>query len=124
MATLERQVMLTKQYILGELSLSSKEEMLESLQSELDKNDAIGYPREKFYVFNIVPEGYTAFHYSADIEKMTNLPIDNGNYSKTIGKIIPLLIQLIKDGYGPQLKTVDYETLLEGIDFKPTSDTF
>ena len=54
---------------------------------------------------------------------MTNLLIDNGNYSKTIIKIISLLILLIKDGYGPQLKTVDYETLLEGIDFKPTRDT-
>jgi thioredoxin reductase len=40
--TFERQAMIAKQYIEGNLKLPSKEEMLAELQKELDKNEAVG----------------------------------------------------------------------------------
>jgi hypothetical protein len=40
--TLERQVMITKQYIEGNLELPSKEDMLADLQKELDHNESFG----------------------------------------------------------------------------------
>ena len=124
MSIFERQVLLAKQYILGDLKLPSKEDMLDSLQSELEKNDELGYEKSKFFVFYDKPEGYTALHYSNDLEKMTNMELDSDNYSIVLGKLIPILIKCFKEGNGSQFKGSNFKELLEEIDFKPTSDKF
>ena len=98
--------------------------MLKSLQNELDSNTEIGHPKDKFYLFSIDPQGYTSFKYHNELMQMTNLPIDKDNYSEVLNRIIPVFQKLLKDGNGSQFKASDFASILEGVDFKPTSDTF
>ena len=94
--TFERQAQLVKQYVMGELTLPSKEEMLLSLEEEKDIKNQANMPLSKFYQMPKL-NGYSINDYHEDLCKLTNLPINQELYDN-ISKINKTIMELIQEG--------------------------
>ena len=120
--TFERQALLAKQYILGELQLPSKADMLSSLEDE--KKVCIDYHNSlsKFYYIDNT-ETYSFIDYHRDLCKLTNLPINDHFFQNVIKS--EEAVQIIYDtGIACRIKAIDWTSVFGDFDYFSTSDQF
>ena len=120
--TYERQAQLVKQYVMGELTLPSKEEMLLSLEEEKDINLKANIPLSKFFQLSNL-DGYYVNDYHEDLCKLTNLPINQELYD-SISKINKTIMELILEGRACNRKMIDWDSVYGDFDYSSSSDLF
>ena len=120
--TLERQAQLASQHVEGKLELPNKIGMMDSIDKEIEDIKKTGKGLPQFYKFD--PAGYSTFHYNTHMCEMTNLPIDTKNFQPVIELSYGALFELFKNGNLFDFKQVDYDKLLSGLEFNPTSEYF
>ena len=120
--TFERQAQLVKQYIIGELTLPTKEDMLLSLEEEKKICSNINLPLSKFYQLNKT-NGYSYDSYHKDLCELSNLPINHEVYNSTI-KAETTIALLNQEGKACKRKMIDWDSVYEDFDYNSSSDKF
>ena len=120
-ATFERQIILAKQFIVGNIKLPSQEEMLKETEAELakyDENPKLG--RHNFYKFN--NPFYSFWEYNEELLKMSGMEEDPC-YKRLAPMVEAHKEQMINGNYW-SIRTLDYEGLTKDFEFKPTASLF
>ena len=120
--TMERQAIIAKECINGDISLPSKEEMMNDLEEELKTNEDIGYPKSKFFMSNL--QGYSFANFNEDLCKMTKITVDTENILPSLARIAQEFRKLYAQGNSFAIKTIDFENVFADLEFKLTSELF
>ena len=118
----ERQAILAKQFISGDLTLPSKQEMMNDLEKELKYNESIEYPRSKFYIMNA--NGYSVFDYNEDLCKLTKAKVDTEVIGTSCIRYAEELNRLCSQNNSFALKSVDFEKVFADLEFTLKSELF
>jgi hypothetical protein len=114
--TSERQALIVKQYIQGELELPSKEDMHKNMVEENEYDMGEGsfggkYKRREY--------SFTKYH--DDLKLMSNLPADTKNNEELWALFEDRLIELFEQGNLSMRKYINFASMFEGTECNPTS---
>ena len=118
--TYERQIMLAKQYIAGNIKIPSQEEMLKETETELRKfeeNPKLG--KQNFYKFSPF---YTFWDYNDELVKMSGMEEDPSY--RRLRPLVEATHQCTMNGNYWAKKLIDFAGLSKDIEFKPTASLF
>ena len=120
-STYERQILLAKQYITGDLQLPSKDEMMDDLKEELKLYEENNIEKSRFYKFNKTV--YSFWDYNKALSSMNAMEVDEVSY-ESLREAMKAKSDQVAKGNAVQTKEIDYGKYLDHVDFKPTSDKF
>ena len=122
MIIFERQAIIAKQYINGEITLPTKQEMNNDLEGELKFNEDIGHSKSKFFISNIM--GYSFVKFNEELCKMTTQKVDTDNISPSLQRYVQEFYKLLAQGNSFDIKSIDFDTVFRGFEFNLTSEFF